>query len=65
MVPPAGTPNSWSEIVQAVPLQPPIYAARAPEMAPSVPWARREPNSSTVRPCAARQMRLALVAMRL
>ena len=40
-------------------------AARAPEMAPSVPWARREPNSSTVRPWAARTIRLALVAIRL
>ena len=34
-------------------------------MAPSVPWARREPNSSTVRPWAARTIRLALVAIRL
>ena len=65
MVPPAGTPYSWSEMVQAVPPQPPIYAARAPMMAASAPWARREPNSSTVRPRAARTMRLALVAMRL
>jgi len=24
MVPPAGTPKSWSEMVQAVPAQPPI-----------------------------------------
>ena len=36
-----------------------------PRMAPSAPWARREPNSSTVRPSAARTTRLALVAMRL
>ena len=34
-------------------------------MAPSAPWARREPNSATGRPSAARTMRLDLVAMRL
>ena len=34
-------------------------------IAASAPCARREPNSSTVLPSAARQMRLALVAMRL
>ena len=33
-------------------------------MAPSDPWARREPNSLTGRPSAARTMRLDLVAMR-
>jgi hypothetical protein len=51
--------------VQAVPAQPPMKAARAPVTAPSMPWARREPNSSTARPWAARTMRLALVAIRL
>ena len=35
------------------------YAARAPMTAPSAPCARREPNSSTARPCAARTMRFA------
>ena len=51
-------------MVQAVPLHPPMKAARAPSMAPLDPWARREPNSSTARPRAARTIRLALVAMR-
>ena len=44
---------------------PPMYAARAPSTAASYPCARREPNSITGRPCAARTMRFVLVAIRL
>ena len=43
----------------------PIKAALAPVTAPAMPCARREPNSSTARPSAARQIRFALVAIRL
>ena len=31
-----------------------MYAALAPSTAPAYPWARRAPNSETIRPCAAR-----------
>ena len=51
--------------VQAVPRQPPIYAALAPRIAASLPCARREPNSRTTLPFAARQTRFAFVAIRL
>ena len=51
----------WNETVNKiepyVPATPPINAARAPTMAASAPCARREPNSNTVRPRAARLMR--------
>ena len=56
MVPPAGTPKRSSAIAQAVLAHPPIYAARAPSIAPAGPCARREPNSLTGRPFAARTM---------
>ena len=65
MVPSTGMPNWRSASTQAVPTAPAMYAARAPSTAPSYPWARREPNSITGRPLAARTMRLVFVQMRL
>jgi hypothetical protein len=63
IVPPAGTPKSSSAIVQAVPAHPAIYDALAPYIAAAVPCARREPNSETGRPFAARTILLDFVAI--
>ena len=62
-VPRTGMPRSLPASTSDVAAQPPMYAARAALTAPSIPWARRSPNSSTGSPCAAMQTRAAFVAI--
>ena len=63
-VPRTGMPRSRPASTLEVAAQPPMYAARAADTLPSGPWARRSPNSSTGSSAAARQMRAALVAIK-
>ena len=62
MVPDKGMPNRRPASTNEVASQPARYAARAAYNAASRPCARRAPNSMTVRPEAARTMRIALLA---
>ncbi len=62
-VPLTGMPNSLPASTFDVAAQPPMYAARLAERPPSMPWARRSPNSSTGSPGGHGQMRAAFVAI--
>jgi hypothetical protein len=62
-VPRTGSPSSRPASVFEVALAPPTNAAREAERPPSIPCARRSPNSITSSPRAASVTRAALVAI--
>src|SRR5262249_24513597 len=64
-VPLTGIPRSLPARRLEVESHPPIKADLLAVREPSIPWARRSPNSMTVSTFAARQTRAALVAIRL
>ena len=63
-VPVTGRPKVFPAQRWLVVSTPPTAAARVADSAPSGPWARRAPNSTTLAGAAARTTREALVAIR-